>query len=259
MSDVVRMEWIKLRSIRSTWWSIAIFAAAMIALGVVTVATNTPHDWAQWSPSARASWDPTNNGFAGLFIAQFCAGVLAVLAITSEYSSGMIRATLAAVPRRRSVLVAKAAAVGALILVVGEVFAFLTFLGVQAALKSPVPHATLGEPGVLRAVLMAGAYPFLIAMMGLGLGLIIRHTAGAICALVGFVFVLPLLMAVLPHNIHQTIDKFLPLLIAENSLTAVKHVPGVETLNVWVGFALICGYAVVLLAVGGWLLARRDA
>jgi ABC-type transport system involved in multi-copper enzyme maturation permease subunit len=259
MNAVVRMEWIKLRSVRSTWWTLAVFVAGMVALGAVTVATTTPHDWAQWTHATQASWDPTNSGFSGLFIAQFCAGVLAVMAVTSEYSSGMIRATLAAVPRRRAVLAGKAAAVGALVLAVGEVLAFLTFFGVQLALKSPVPHATLGQPGVLRAVLMAGAYPFLVAMMAVGLALIFRHTAGAICAVVGLLFILPLLTAVLPHTLHLDIDRFLPLLIAENSITAVKFMPGLETLNPWAGFAVLCGYAVALLALGGWLLARRDA
>jgi len=259
MNAAVRMEWIKLRSVRSTWWCLAVFAVAMIALGAITVATNSPHDWAGLTPAERGDWDPTNSGFSGLMVGQFCAGILAILAVTSEYSSGMIRTTLAAVPRRRRVLAGKAAAVGALILVAGEALAFVTFLGVQLALKSPVPHATLGEPGVLRAVLMAGAYPFLIALMGIGLGAILRHTAGAICALVGIVFVLPLLTAALPHTLHLDIDRFLPLLIAENSITAVKFTPGLETLNPWAGFAVLCAYAAVPLALGGWLLARRDA
>jgi ABC-2 type transport system permease protein len=259
MSGIVRMEWIKLRSVRSTWWCLAVFAVAMIALGVVTVATNTPHDWSTWTPALRADWDPTNSGFSGLLIGQFCAGIIAILAVTSEYSSGLIRSTLAAVPRRRAVLVGKAAAVGALVLAASEVLVFVTFLGVQAGLKSPVPHATLGQPGVLRAVLMAGAYPFFIAMIGVGLGLIIRHTAGAICALVGIVFVLPLLTATLPHSLHLDIDRFLPLIIGENSITAVKFLPGLETLNPWAGLAVLCGYGVASLAAGGWLLARRDA
>lgn len=259
MSAVVRMEWIKTRSVRSTWWCLAVFIVGMIGFGVITVATNSPHDWAQQAASERATWDPTNSGFAGLAIGQFCAGILAILAVTSEYSTGMIRATLAAVPRRRRVLAAKVAAIGALTLVAGEVLALVTFLVVQSGLKSPVPHATLGEPGVLRAVLMAGAYPCLIALMGIGLGMIIRHTAGTICALVGVVFVLPLLALSLPEHIRHEIDKFLPMLIAEDSITAVKFPPGLDVLDPWAGLAVLVGYAAALLAVGGWLLSRRDA
>ena len=116
-----------------------------------------------------------------------------MLAITTEFSSGMIRATFAAVPRRPLVLAAKAAVLGAVTLAAGEITAFAAFLAGQAALQAPAPHATLGQPGVLRAVLLAGAYPALIALIGLGLGALVRHTAGAICALVGVLFVLPLL------------------------------------------------------------------
>ena len=259
MNDVIRMEWIKLRSIRSTWWCVAVFVAGMIAFGVITSVSETPHDWATMDHAARASWDPTNSGFAGLAIGQFAAGILAILAITSEYSTGLIRATLAAVPRRRRVLVGKVAAVGALVLVASEVLAFITFFLAQFLLKSPVPHATLGQPGVLRAVLMAGAYPFLIAMMGIGLGMIIRHTAGTICTLVGIVFVIPLLAIALPESIRHEAEKFMPLLIAENSMTATKFPAGLAALNPWVGFAVLCGYAVALLGLGGWFLARRDA
>lgn len=259
MTAVARMEWIKLRSVRSTWWCMAVFVTGMIVFAVITVASNTPHDWAQMTPSDRTGWDPTNEGFAGLAIGQFAAGILAILAVTSEYSSGLIRATLAAVPGRRLVLAGKTAAVGALVLAAGEVLAFVTFFAVQSFLKSPVPHATLGQPGVLRAVLMAGAYPCLIALMGIGLGMIIRHTAGTICALVGIVFVLPVLAIPLPESIRHEAEKFMPMIIAENSITATKFPPGLAALAPWAGFAVLCGYAAVLLAVGGWLLARRDA
>ena len=114
-----------------------------------------------------------------------------MLAVTSEFSSGMIRATFAAAPRRPLVLAAKAAIVAAVTLVAGEILAFVAFGVGEAVLKSQFPHAALGQPGVLRAVLMAGAYPALIALIGLGLGAIIRHTAGAISAVVGVLFVLP--------------------------------------------------------------------
>ncbi len=147
------------------------------------------------SAAGRASFDPTNDAFLGLVLGQLLLGVLGVLAITTEFSSGMIRATFAAAPRRPLVLAAKAAVLGAVTLAAGEISAFAAFFAGQAMLKAPAPHATLGQPGVLRAVLMAGAYPALIALISLGIGAIIRHTAGAICALVGVVFVLPLLFS----------------------------------------------------------------
>ena len=110
---------------------------------------------------------------------------------------------------------------------------------------------------MLRAVLMGGAYPALIALIGLGLGAIIRHTAGAICAVVGVLFVLPLILLPLGYSIQNPVGQFMPMLIAENSLTAVK--PMSHTLSPGVGFAVLCLYAVTALAVGNWLLARRDA
>ena len=251
---VARMEWLKLRSVRSTWWILIVLAAGMIGLATLVMAHQ---HWATMSAADRASFDPTNNSYAGLAIGQLAIGVLGVLAVTSEFSSGMIRATLAAVPRRPLVLAAKAAVVAAVTLVAGEVLAFAAFVIGEAVLKSPAPHATLGQPGVLRAVLMAGAYPALIGLIGVGLGALIRHTAGAISAVVGVLFVLPLILVPLGTSIQNAAGQFMPMLIAENSLTAVKPVP--HSLSPGLGFALLCLYAAAALAAGGWALARRDA
>jgi hypothetical protein len=251
---VTKMEWLKLRSVRSTGWVLLVFAAGLIGLAILVMAQQ---HWATMSAADRASFDPANNSFAGLAIGQLAIGVLGVLAVTSEFSSGMIRATFAAVPRRPLVLAAKAAVVGAVTLVAGEILAFAAFAVGEVVLKAPAPHATLGQPGVLRAVLMAGAYPALIGLIGLGLGALIRHTAGAISAVVGALFVLPLILVPLGTSIQHAAGRFLPMLIAENSLTAVKPVP--HSLSPGLGFALLCAYAVAALAAGGWALARRDA
>jgi ABC-2 type transport system permease protein len=251
---VAQMEWLKLRSVRSTWWTLLVFAAGMIGLAVLVMIHQR---WATMSAADRASFDPTNDSYAGLAIGQLALGVLGVLAVTSEFSSGMIRATFAAAPRRPLVLAAKAAIVAAVALVAGEILAFVAFGVGEAVLKSPAPHAALGQPGVLRAVLMAGAYPALIALIGLGLGALIRHTAGAISAVVGVLFVLPLILVPLGTSIQNSAGQFMPMLLAENSLTAVK--PVAHSLSPGVGFALLCGYAAVALAVGSWALARRDA
>jgi hypothetical protein len=251
---VAQMEWLKLRSVRSTWWTVLVFAAGMIGLAVLVM---IHQHWATMSAANRASFDPTNDSYAGLAIGQLALGVLGVLAVTSEFSSGMIRATFAAAPRRPLVLAAKAAIVAAVTLVAGEIMAFVAFGIGEAVLKNPAPHAALGQPGVLRAVLMAGAYPALIALIGLGLGALIRHTAGAISAVAGVLFVLPLILLPLGTSIQNSVGQFLPMLIAENSMTAVK--PVAHSLSAGVGFALLCGYAAAALAAGGWALARRDA
>jgi ABC-2 type transport system permease protein len=247
-------EWLKLRSTRSTWWTLLIFAAGMIGIAILVL---SHQHWASMNAADRASFDPTNDSYAGLALGQLAVGVLGVLAITSEFSSGLIRATFAAAPRRPLVLAAKTAVVGAVALVAGEILAFAAFAAGEAVLRAPAPHAALAQPGVLRAVLMAGAYPALVGLIGLGLGAVIRHTAGAISALVGVLFVLPLILVPLGTSIQNSVGQFMPMIIAENSLTAVKPVP--HSLSPGLGFAVLCLYAVAALAIGGWALARRDA
>jgi ABC-2 type transport system permease protein len=254
LRSAARMEWLKLRSVRSTAWVLLVFAAGMIGLAILVMAHQ---HWATMSPADRASFDPTDNSFAGLAIGQLAFGVLGALVITTEFSSGMIRATLAAVPSRPLLLAAKAAVLAAVTLAAGEILAFTAFAVGEVVLRSPAPHATLGQPGVLRAVLMAGAYPALIALLALGLGAVIRHTAGAISAVVGILFVLPLILVPLGTSIQNSVGQFMPMLIAENSLTAVK--PVAHSLSPGAGFGALCFYAAVALAAGTWALARRDA
>jgi ABC-2 type transport system permease protein len=252
---VAQMEWHKLRTIRSTWFIVAVFAVGMIGLSVLAL---SHEGYAQMSAADRASFDPTHDStFTGLLLGQLLAGVLGVLTVTAEFSSGMIRATFAAVPRRRLVLAAKAAVLGAVTLATGEILAFTAFFVGQASLPAPAPHAALGQPGVLRAVLLAGAYPALIALIGLGLGAIIRHTAGAICALVVVLFLLPLLIAPLGASTQDDVVRFLPEQIAALSLTAIRPVS--PALSPPVAFGLLCAYAVAALAAGAWALTRRDA
>ena len=251
--SAAQMEWLKLRTVRSTAWTGAVFAAGMIGLAIL--ALGHLH-YASFSAADRATFDPVELGFAGLAVGQLAFGVLGALVITSEFSSGMIRATLAAVPRRPLLLAAKAAVLGAVTLAVGEVLAFGAFAAGEAVLRSPAPHATLGQPGVLRAVLMAGAYPALSALIALGLGALIRHTAGAICAVVGVLFVLPLLAAPLGPSVLNTVQNLLPHVMA-NSMTAAR--PLAHMWSPWLSFALLCGYAAAALAAGSWALTSRDA
>ena len=247
LSGVVRMEWRKLQTVRSTWWILLVFAAGLVGVAVMD---------ADMGPAQPApSYDPTQNAFGGLAVAQLAIGILGVLTLSSEFTSGSIRATFAAVPRRGRVLAAKATVLSAVTLAAGEALAFAAFAGFQIAARHSVPHASLGQPGVLRAVLLAGAYPCLIGFIGLGLAAVIRHTAGAISAIVGVLFVLPLVL--LPLGWHSDAMKFLPWMIALNSLAAVK--PVANSLSAGTGLAMLCLYAAAALAAGGWALLRRDA
>jgi len=249
---VAQMEWQKLRTVRSTWYILAVFAASMTGLAMLVL---SHENYTQMSAADRASFDPTHDCFIGLVLGQLLLGTLGVLAITAEFSSGMIRATFAAAPRRPLVLAAKAAVLGAVTLAAGEISAFAAFFAGQAMLEAAAPRAALGQPGALRAVLMAGAYPALITLIGLGIGAIIRHTAGAICVLVGVLFVLPLLF--ISPSLQDTAQNFLPHPMAANSLTAVK--PVAHTLPPGLTFVLLCVYAMAALTAGAWTLTRRDA
>ena len=255
-TNVARMEWIKLRSLRSTRWGFAILAVSTIGFAILVLSIASSH-WAHMSAADKASFDPTNQGFTGLIIGQLVVAVLGVLTITSEFSSGLVRATFAAVPRRPLVLAAKAAVFGGAALIAGEVLTFISFFTGEAMLHGGVPHVTLATPGVLRAVMMAGAYVCLSGLFGLGLGAIIRNTAGGIAAAVGVIFAMPFLLLPFPDSVRESIAKFLPEQIAASSITAV--VPEAHNLSPWAGLGLLCLYAAILLGVGAFLLARRDA
>jgi hypothetical protein len=245
-SHVARMEWIKLRSLRSTWWALAVTGVGAIAIAV-SVGVNTKD----------AAADLTNNALAGISLGLLVVGVLGVLVMTGEYSSGMIRATLAAIPNRPLVLAAKAAVFGAVALAVGEAAGFIAFFAGGAALPDAIPAPTLDQPGVLRAVALSGAGFCLIGLIGLGLGAIVRHTPAAIALLVGGVYVLAQFVALLTH----TLMAYLPISIVANSLTVVEPMTDapVHFLSPWTGLGVLCLYAAALLGVGAWLLARRDA
>ena len=247
LSAVVRMEWRKLRTVRSTWFILLVFAAAMVGFAALVGATGPLHP--------DPSYDPTESLFAGLALGQLVIGILGVLLLSSEFGSGSIKATFAAVPRRGLVLAAKGAVLAAVTMAAGEALAFAAFAAFQIAAARGVPHPSLGQPEVLRAVLLAGAYPCLIGLIGLGLSAVIRHTAGAIAALVGVVLVLPIVL--LPLGEHSAVMRFFPEIIAENSLTAVK--PVTDSLTASAGLGMLCLYAAAALAGGGWTLARRDA
>ena len=250
-THVTRMEWIKLRSLRSTWWTLAITVAGTISIGVA-VGINT----------RNASGDLTNNALAGVVPGLLLAGVLGILTMTSEYTSGMIRATLAAIPRRPLVLAAKAAAFGAVTLAVGEAASFISFFAGGATLRHGITAPTLSQPGVLRAVVLSGAGFCLIGLLGLGLGAIILHSAAAIAVLVGGVYVAAQFVGAVAHGAAP----YMPILIVGNSLTTTRpecvRTAGaqcVHFLSAWAGLGVLCLYAAVALAIGGWLLSRRDA
>jgi ABC-2 type transport system permease protein len=244
--QAARMEWIKLRSLRSTWWVLALTVAGAVGIAAAAGANTTD-----------GAADVTNNLLAGIALGLLLVGVLGVLAVTGEYSSGTIRATLAAVPDRPLVLAAKAAVFGVVALAAGEAAALIAFAAGRAALPASVPAPTLGQPGVLRAVLLGGAGYCLIGLLGVGLGAMLRHTPAAIAVLVGGVY----LLAQLGAGFATWAMAWLPVAIVANSLSVVRPAGDgpVRFLSPWAGLAVLCLYAAAALAAGAFLLARRDA
>ena len=198
--DLARSEWTKLRTVRSTMWTLAI--TVVLGLGVSAIATaETRAHWSTESPASIHGFDPTALSLIGVFIAQFAIGVLGVLVMSAEYSTGTVRAVFAAAPRRGNVLLAKILVFATLAIVVAEFVSFASFFLGQALLSSPAIHATLSSPGALRAVVGSGLYIAALGLLGLGLASIIRHSAGAISAFVGILLILPLVIEALPSSI----------------------------------------------------------
>ena len=256
--SVLAAEWIKLRSVRSTGWSI--FAMTVITMGVAIIAGITvTNQWNTFSLPDKLTFDPTGLSLRGLLFSQLVIGVLGVLVISAEYGTVTIRATLSAVPHRPLVLAAKAAVFAVVALIVGEVLSFGAFLVGQALLSSPAPHASLSQPDVLRAVVGGGLLIPVFGLFALGLGAIVRHTAGAITSYVGAILVVPLIVEALPSSISRPVIKFMPFAIT-NSMTSVRHTFDFgPTFSPWTGFAIMCVYAALALLIGGWLMVRRDA
>jgi hypothetical protein len=252
---VVLSEWTKLRSLRSTIFSMLAAVVFIVGLSVLVPSVTVAH-WPPHNPREAAGFDPTSRSLAGIFLAQLAIGVLGVLLITGEYATGMIRATLAAVPSRLPVLWAKAAVFAAVTLVLTVPSVLGAFLVGQSILGAKHLQAGLGDPGVLRAVLGAALYLTVVGLLGLGLGALLRNTAGGISALFGVLFVLPIIVRFLPTSWADPIDKYLPSTVGE-AITHVHADPA--ALAPWAGFALFCGYAAFILVLAAIRLRRRDA
>jgi ABC-2 type transport system permease protein len=257
MAGVTRSEWTKLRTARANQWLCLGFAAATIATGMIFSRIQAAQ-WVREAGSLRAGFDPVSVSLkAALTVGQLAVGVLGVLCMTDEYTTGMIRSSLAAVPSRPRLAAAKAAVLALVTAVAGEAVTFTTFLAGQAELRhGGAPYAALGEPAVLRAVALSGGYLALLALFGLGLGAIIRHSAGAVASYAVIMLVLPLLLTASPGHVAR----FLPTTMLTSSVAAVTPQPAARALPPgWGGFLLMAAYSSAALLAGGALFSRRDA
>jgi ABC-2 type transport system permease protein len=257
ISGLLRSEWTKLRTVRSTVWTLGVTVVLGIGVSVLATAETRAH-WLTTSATNRQGFDPISTSLIGVLISQFAIGVLGVLVMSAEYGTGTIRATLSAAPRRPLVLIAKVIVFGAVALVVAEVVSFLAFVIGQALLTAPARHATLASPGAWRAVLGSGLYVAVLGLFSLGLATIIRHTAGAIAAFVGILLVLPLIVRALPTSLSLDVLRFLPDRIGAQIINGpADSLP--NAFSPWVGLLILVGYTAAVLVIGGVLLVRRDA
>jgi hypothetical protein len=247
----MRSERAKITSLRSTVWTLLVTTVGTLGVTILTTA-NAHHQ--SGGKGFDPGFDPTNTALTGLALGTLAIGVFGALAVTGEYATGTIRSSLSAGPRRRMFLLGKALVVGAMALVAGEVLTFASFWIGQAVLSARgLPSATVGQPGVLRAVAFSGAFLALLGLLALGLGVIIRHTAGAIAAFVGITFLITLLIQRLPG----TPVRFTPVGILANSVSAV--VPQSGQVSAPMGMLLMAIYTTVVLGLAAVLIARRDA
>ncbi len=252
-------EWTKIRSVRSTVWTLVLFVVITVGLTALLSWLSVSNWTGPNAPArdARIVADPVGFIFgAGIGLGQLTIAVLGVLLISTEYSTGVIRASLLAVPRRYPMLAAKIAVFALVVLVLAEIVAFACFFLGSAILHSRVA-VSLSDTGVLRSVIGAGLYLTVLGILSLAIGALIRHTAAAISTAIGVVFVLPILAGLLPGSWGAHINAYLP----EQAGILITHTSEVsgDLLSPWQGFGVLCIWTVVLLAAATYLLNRRDA
>jgi ABC-2 type transport system permease protein len=256
--NVLKSEWTKLRSVRSTYWTLITAAALTIGLSAIICAIYVAQ-YSHLKPSDLATFDPTSTSLTGGVLAQFAIAVLGVIVITGEYSTGMVRTTVSAVPQRLHVLGAKVTVFAGLTFSVTLASCFTAFFVGQMILSSKGIGASVGDPRVVRTIVGTALYLTVLGLLSLGIGGLLRKTAGAICAIVGILFVLPVLTNFLPSSLSG-IQKFLPSEAGTaiiNSTT--RRGAGADTLGPWIGMGVFVLYAVAALVAAGYLLQHRDA
>ncbi|MES9607962.1 ABC transporter permease [Actinomadura sp. NPDC000929] len=251
-------EWTKIRTVRSTLWTLILLVVVDLGFTALLVGL-TVAQWDKTDPADRASVVADPTGFilgSGFFLGQLTICVLGVLVIASEYSTGMIRASLLAVPRRLPVLWAKAMVFAAVVLVLGVAVSFVSFF-IGSALIGDKAEVSLGDDGVLRAVVGGGLYLAMLGLFALAIGAIVRHPAGGITGVIGFVLVLAPLATLLPGSVGDHIHAYLP--SEAGHLIAQSRQGPDDLLTPWQGYGVFAIWTGVLLAVAAVLLKRRDA
>jgi ABC-2 type transport system permease protein len=247
--NLLRSEWTKFRSLRSTWLTVAVTVLLGVGIGVLASA-------GQADEYAGGDWDPTAVSLTSIIVGQLAFGVLGVLVITGEYATGTIVPSVAAAPRRGQLLAAKAGVLAGAVVLLGQLIGFTSFLAGQAMIAGTgAPHATLGQPDVLRAVIGSGLYLAAIGLLGLGLGAILRSTAGAIGALVSITLLIRALAQALPQDMAKWVDRYWPTAAGEKIIAVL---PTPNALSPWPGFTILCVFVAAICVAGYTVLRTRD-
>lgn len=251
--SVARSEWIKFRTLRSSWIVLAATVVAVVGIGML-VSYFTKTHWSSLRPGERAGFNAVDRSLTGVNLAELTVGVLGVLFVSGEYGTGMIRSTLAAAPTRVPVLVAKAAVFAVVTFVSSIVATVVAFAAGQGLLG---PHGVgWGAPGAVRAVFGAALYLTVVGLLGVALGFLVRSTAGGIGALFGLLLILPVIFEALPSSWNQTVGPYLP----SNAGGALWSLHSDHPmLAPWAGFGVFCAWAAAGLILAAVLLRRRDA
>lgn len=249
---ILDAEWTKIRTVRSTVWTLATLVVASVGLTAavcMAVAGEISSGVADEVPATFVTW--------GLLFGQIAALTLGILAATSEYSSGMIRSSFAAVPRRSAVIGAKAAVLAALLLVLGTLTTLASFLAGNFFMNQEGIGLSLDDPDVVRTIVGGGLYLAVLGVFGLALGFLIRHSAAAVTIGIALFFVVGGMVGLIPGAVGEWLNKLMP----GNAGGAIAQVETFDPnlLEPWVGFAVFAGETTLLLAVATYLLSRRDA
>jgi len=259
LPGTLRSELTKIGSVRSTYWTLVAQAVASIAWAVLLCAATASH-WAAASARSRAQFNAAGASLGGqVVLGELIIVVLGALVITSEYSTGMISTSLAVMPRRGLLYAAKAIVFAAVSFTISLVTSFAAFCTGQAILAGQHIGATLGQPGVLRAVLLSAAIVTVFGLLAYGTGAVIRHTAGAITAILAVIFVIPALAQALPASWYSDVARWLPGAGALGPIARSAPPLSGHLFSAWGEFGVFSGYALVMLVLGAWSFSRRDA
>jgi ABC-type transport system involved in multi-copper enzyme maturation permease subunit len=250
--DVLRSEWTKLRSVQATYWSLLVGAVLAIGLGALVSRVGANRHQGQ----QLIGWNPVDHSLRSLLIAQLAFAVLGVVTVTSEYSTGMIRTSLTAVPKRTRMMSAKLLVLTGVLFVAGQITAFATFGIGQALIHGLAPSASLGQHLVFRAVFGAGLYLTLLGLLAAGLAVLLRNAAAGIATIVALLFVLPGIANALPASWSNPIEQWWPTNAGQQVAFTIRDS---HTLPAWIGFGWMALFTAVVIGVAFVLLERRDA